>query len=108
VVLTQDYGETSIEVPVKKFIPISGDVLNYFWMTGSGQRHTLECPPFAIANLEQVSLEVKRHVKQSAAQHIAAFTLNRTAVLGKTFSMVMQSAERSKVSFRGPGRHFPL
>ncbi|KAK0732259.1 hypothetical protein B0H67DRAFT_478582 [Lasiosphaeris hirsuta] len=97
ILLTQDHGGTAINVSVKKFIPVYGDTLNYFWITGSGHKKTLGCTPFAIANLEQVSAEVKRHIKQSVTEHVATFTDNRTAILSKTFSMVMRTAEQANL-----------
>ncbi|KAK0716678.1 hypothetical protein B0T21DRAFT_318606 [Apiosordaria backusii] len=96
VTLTQEYGGTTIEVLVRRFLPTTGDILDYFWTTISGQKQVLECAPFAIVDLEQLGKELKRHVKESTYQYIVAFTTDRTAVLSKTFSMIIQSAERSK------------
>ncbi|KAK7419223.1 hypothetical protein QQZ08_010935 [Neonectria magnoliae] len=89
ITLTQGYGNASITVSVKRFAPLPTDILSYRWEAPNGENKSLECAPYALANIEKATSELQRHVKDNVIQHISALTEHRARILGRTLTMIL-------------------
>ncbi|KAL6412674.1 hypothetical protein AUP68_03879 [Ilyonectria robusta] len=94
--LTQDYGGTYINVPVKKFIPLPGDTLTYSWNSSNGPGE-LECAPYALADIQHCTKELRRHIEEAVDQHVQTLLKGKTGILSKTFSMILSILNRAEV-----------
>jgi hypothetical protein len=59
--LTQDRGEATLIVSVRKYYPQGRDVQSYNWSTPSGH-NTVECPPYAISETAQLTQMLKEYM----------------------------------------------
>ncbi|KAK7402616.1 hypothetical protein QQX98_011628 [Neonectria punicea] len=87
--LTQGYGNASITISVKRFVPLPTDILSYKWEAPDGENKSLECAPYALANIEKVTSELQRHIKDNVIQHISALTEHKAPILGRTLTLIL-------------------
>ena len=110
--LTQDHENTCIRFSVRRFVPIPGDTLTYQWLTPEGVR-SLECAPYAIADIQEASRELYRHVNEAAVQHVRSLTQNKNPIVQKTFSVILSIINQVEVRYfvpscRGAAKTRPL
>lgn len=94
--LIQHDGDDPITVTVKKFVPIEGDAVSYHWQTLEGTR-SLFCAPYALANVQEASRELKRHIKQSATSYIERFITGKSQILSATYAAIQRAINQNQV-----------
>lgn len=74
--VTQDVADTSYQLQVREFVPEPEDALERTWKTNKIKR-SYKCTPFAIANMEESSAELKSFVERTVGESISHYT-NKT------------------------------
>ncbi|CAJ2500748.1 Uu.00g036010.m01.CDS01 [Anthostomella pinea] len=95
--LTQYVGSSSVEVTVRLFDPLPGDVLDYTWNTSLGQQRVV-CAPYAIECMDLALEGIEGHIRAHAGQYVKAFTGTRLPIVRATFEIIDYTIEHKQQS----------
>jgi len=97
ITITQGVGETSYQVQVKEFVPQDGDSLERKWKSGGVQK-SHRCAPYAIANMKDAALILKRFVDENIAITISDAVDRNDKLLRPAYDIALNLAQHSQVS----------
>jgi hypothetical protein len=95
--LTQDVGNLSLKLQVRKFEPKEGDVLERGWVTNGVQRWH-RCATYAIADMEATGLVFMHYVDANIEANIQYYLGDADELLWKTYNMALRQSKASQVS----------
>ena len=95
--LTQDVGDATYEVNVRKFIPVEGDSLERKWTT-NGKQQSHRCATYAIANMKETGQQMLKYVDENINSTIAYYIGDSDELLQETYRMAYKHSEIAEAS----------
>ena len=90
--VTQQVGEISYPLVVRRFIPEPGDALERTWKT-ENETMLYRCTPFTVVNMERTGQELNVFIKQAVGPFISHFTSNTDGLLRTTYTTAYRCAQ---------------
>lgn len=94
--VTQEVGETSYEVQVRKFIPQDGDSLERKWFSNDAQK-SHRCATYAICNMGATAQILQRFVQENVAITVEHNVDHTDTLLGPNYQMALKLRTEAKV-----------
>jgi hypothetical protein len=95
--LTQDVGDATYEVHVRKFIPVEGDSLERKWTT-NGKQRSHPCATYAIANMKETGKQMLKFVDENINTAIEHYIGDSDELLQETYRMAYKHSEIAEAS----------
>ncbi|PMD45736.1 hypothetical protein L207DRAFT_419813 [Hyaloscypha variabilis F] len=90
--LTQDMGNTSYQLKVRKFVPVEGDSLERKWNT-NGEQRSYRCANYAIVNMEETGQQMLKFVEDNITTAISFYIDDKDELLRETYGMAYKHSE---------------
>ena len=90
--LTQDKGEgfdNALSVTVSLFEPGPEDKIGYAWEDSTGQRHTMDMPPYFISDIEAARRNIKEFIYLARPGYIEALLTDSNPIVCRTFQAAL-------------------
>jgi hypothetical protein len=95
--LTQDMGNTSYQLKVRKFVPVKGDSLERKWNT-NGEQRSYRCANYAIVNMEETGQQMLKFVEDNITTAISFYIDDKDELLRETYGMAYKHSEIAEAS----------
>jgi hypothetical protein len=96
ILVTQDYGDSAIEVKVGQFVPVKGDMLHRQWADGSIIK-SVPIPNYAIVDMEEALRAYKDHIVNDGPKYFKSALNFNDRLLWDTYSVAIDYSNTALV-----------
>jgi hypothetical protein len=89
---TEGFSALPLELEVREFIPVEGDVLRRHWYTSDGTKKSVDVPAYAIVNVDSARQAYIQYINQGAAEFFKGWLKDRDNLVVKTYLAAIEVA----------------
>lgn len=90
---TEGYSLVPLELKVREFVPVEGDVLKRYWCVDGGIKKSVSVPCFAISDVNAAQKAYKDYINRGGAEFFKGWLHGRNELLLKTYGAAIEAGD---------------
>jgi hypothetical protein len=89
---TEGYSSVPLNLKVREFVPVEGDVLHRHWWTPARVKKQVLVPSYGLSNVAAAEQAYKDYINRGGAEFFKGVLNKKDRLLWETYSMAIEAA----------------